>query len=230
MSELLETTLHGRVALLRFDDGKANAISDTSLAALNEALDHAEKEADAAVLLGRPGRFSAGFDLSVMTQGPEAARQLVAGGAHLALRMAEAPIPIVAACSGHALAMGSLLLLASDFRVGARGDFKIGLNEVAIRMTLPGFAIELARERLSRRHLGPATVLAEIVDPDRATDVGWLDRVVEPDALEAAALEEATRLGELPRRAFSETKRALRADMLARIRASLEDLASWGAS
>jgi enoyl-CoA hydratase len=230
MSDLLETTLHDRVALLRFDDGKANAISHESLAALNEALDLAEKEADAAVLLGRPGRFSAGFDLSVMTEGPEAARQLVAGGAHLALRMAEAPIPIVAACSGHALAMGALLLLSADLRVGARGPFKIGLNEVAIRMTLPGFAIELARERLSRRHLGPATVLAEIVDPDRATDVGWLDQVVEPEALEATALEEAARLGALPRRAFSETKRALRAEMLARIRTSLEDLASWGAS
>jgi enoyl-CoA hydratase len=230
MSDLLETTLHDRVALLRFDDGKANAISHQSLAALNEALDHAEKEADAAVLLGRPGRFSAGFDLSVMTEGPEAARQLVAGGAQLALRMAEAPIPIVAACSGHALAMGALLLLAADLRVGARGSFKLGLNEVAIRMTLPDFAIELARERLSRRHLGPATVLAEIVDPDRATDVGWLDRVVAPEALEATALEEAARLGELPRRAFSETKRALRADMLGRIRASLEGLATWGAS
>jgi len=216
------------VAVLRFDDGKANVISPASLEALDAGLDRAEKEAGAALLIGRTGRFSAGFDLGTLRQGGEAARNLVHGGARLLLRMAEAPIPVVAACSGHALGMGALLLLASDLRVGARGPFKIGLNEVGIGMVLPGFAVGLARERLSLRHLGRAANLAEIYDADGAADAGFLDQVVAPELLEEVAQERATRLAALPRGAFSETKRRLRGFMLEQVRSGLEaDMASW---
>jgi enoyl-CoA hydratase len=95
-------------------------------------------------------------------------------------------------------------------------------------MTLPGFAVELANERLSKRHLLRATATAEVYAPAAACDAGYLDRVVPPEKLEAEALAEAARLAELPRRAFAETKRALRGAMVERIRAGLErDLANW---
>jgi enoyl-CoA hydratase len=124
--------------------------------------------------------------------------------------------------------MGALLLLGADVRIGVEGDFKLGLNEVAIRMTLPGFAVELANERLSKRHLLRATTLAELYGPAAACDAGYLDRVVPAEQLEAEAMAEAARLAELPRRAFSETKRALRGAMVERIRAGLDkDLAGW---
>jgi enoyl-CoA hydratase len=228
MSELVRFDLVGNVARLHFDDGKANAISLAALEALNGALDRAEKEAGAVLLLGRAGRFCAGFHLDTMSQGPEAARGLVAGGARWLARMADSKLPIVAACGGHALAMGALLLLGADVRIGAEGDFKIGLNEVAIRMTLPAFAIELAGERLSRRHLLRATELAEIYSPAAAVDAGYLDRVVPAERLEAEALAEAARLAELPRRAFAETKRGMRGALALRIRAGLdENLRTW---
>ena len=228
MSDPVHFSLTGSVARLHFDDGKANAVSPTALAALNAALDRAEKAAGAVVLLGRAGRFCAGFDLNTMQEGPEAARRLVAGGAALLARMAGSPLPIVVGCGGHALAMGALLLLGADVRIGAEGDFKLGLNEVAIRMTLPGFAVELANERLSKRHLLRATTLAELYAPAAACDAGYLDRVVPAEKLEAEAMAEAARLAELPRHAFAETKRALRGAMVERIRAGLEeDLAGW---
>ena len=228
MSDLVRTTIQGSVARLDFDDGKANVISPTSLEALHAALDRAEKEAGAVALFGRPGRFSAGFDLATIQEGPESARALVAGGARLAARLADCPLPVVVGCGGHALAMGALLLLGADVRIGAQGDFKIGLNEVAIQMTLPAFAIELANERLSRRHVLRATTLAELYDPAGACDAGYLDRAVAPDDFEAAVIEEATRLAELPRRAFAGTKRAQRGAMVERIRSRIEeDLADW---
>jgi enoyl-CoA hydratase len=179
-------------------------------------------------LFGRSGRFCAGFDLNTIQESPDAARRLVAGGAVLAARLAAAPLPVVIACGGHALAMGALLLLGADVRIGAEGDFKLGLNEVAIRMTLPGFAVEFANERLSKRHLLRATTLAELYGPAGACDAGYLDRVVPAERLEAEAMAEATRLAELPRRSFAETKRALRGAMVERIRAGLEhDLTGW---
>jgi enoyl-CoA hydratase len=127
------------------------------------------------------------------------------------------------ACSGHALAMGAVLLLGADFRIGVAGDFKIGLNEVAIRMTLPHFAVEIARDRLSRRHLQRSVIQAEIYTPEGAVDAGYLDRVVPAERLAEEAMAEAERLAALPRGAFSETKRRVRAPGIERIRSSLAE-------
>jgi enoyl-CoA hydratase len=228
MSDLVRFSLAGSVARLDFDDGKANVISPVSLPALNAALDRAEKEAGAVALFGRPGRFCAGFDLNTMQSGAEPARRLVAGGALLAARLAASPLPVVVGCGGHALAMGALLLLGADLRIGAEGDFKLGLNEVAIGLTLPDFAVELANERLSKRHLLRATTTAEAYGPAAACDAGFLDRVVPAERLEAETLAEAARLAELPRQAFAGTKHALRGAMVERIRAGLDkNLARW---
>ncbi|HEY8120616.1 MAG TPA: crotonase/enoyl-CoA hydratase family protein [Myxococcota bacterium] len=228
MPELLRYELRDSVALLRFDDGRANAVSHAAIDAIHAALARAEKEAGAAVLLGRPGRFSAGFDLSVIKQGRDASRALVTAGGELLLRIVESEVPVVAACSGHALAMGALLLLASDLRIGASGDFKLGLNEVAIDLTLPLFALELANARLARSQLTRATTLAEVYDPAGALAAGYLDRVVAPEQLEPEALAAAVQLAKLSRGAYQGTKRKLRGDLVARVRSTLaRDMGGW---
>ncbi len=224
--DIVRIELQEEVAILHFDDGKANAFSLAALAAFDSALDEAGKAAKSVVIAGRPGRFSAGFDLSVMRSGDAGAvGRMVRSGAELALRLYELPQPVVIACTGHAVAMGAVALLAADTRIGAAGDFKIGLNEVAIGMTLPPFAVELARDRLSRRHLQRATGLSELYGPEAAVDAGFLDRVVAPDALLGEAVGEARRFAALDGRAHLGTKRNLRGDTIERIRATLDGLA-----
>lgn len=213
----------GDVAVIRLDDGKANAVSPAVLAAIGTALDQAEEAGQAVLLLGRPGRFSAGFDLSVLREGgPSAGRALVTGGAQLALRLARFPAPVVIGCTGHALAMGAVLLMAADTRIGAAGDFKIGFNEVAIGMTTPIFLLELARERISKRHFVRAVVQAEIYSPGTGVDAGFLDQTVDAAQLEAEALAEAARLAKLPRAAYVRTRGLLRGATLDHIEATLE--------
>jgi enoyl-CoA hydratase len=204
------------------DDGKANALSPALIDALHRELDRAEKEAAAIVLVGRPGRFCAGFDLSVMGGGGDAVRDLVGAGAELCMRVFEFPKPVVAACTGHALAAGILLVAVCDFRVGARGDFKLGLNEVAIGMALPHFGREIARERVSKRHLDRAVVHAELYAPEAAVDAGFLDAVVDPADVVATASDHARRLSRLDPAAFARTQRALHADAVSRIRDRLK--------
>jgi enoyl-CoA hydratase len=224
MSDSVQYELSGDVAILRLDDGKANALDPSVIAALRDGLTRAEKESAAVLLTGRPGRFSAGFNLGVLRDGgPDAARGLVTAGAELAVHVARQPTPVVIACNGHALAMGAVLLLAADLRIGAAGDFKIGFNEVAIGMATPIFLAEFARERLSKRHLQRATVQAEIYSPEAAVDAGFLDRVVAPDDLFAGALEEAQRLAQLPRAAFARTRGIVRGEALERIESTLAD-------
>lgn len=213
---------HEGVGIVRMDDGKVNALSNDMLGELQAALDRAEKEATALVLTGREERLSGGFDLKVMQQGAEAARDMVRGGAELALRMAEFPVPVVVACNGHAIAMGAILLCAADLRIGVAGDFKIGLNEVAIGLTLPTFGVEFARQRLSKRHFHRAATLAELYDPAGALDAGFLDRTVPAADLQVQALAAAQTLSQLPSQAFRGTRARVYADSLAAIRRSLD--------
>ncbi len=210
------------VAVITLDDGKANAISGALLERLHDALDQAEQEARAVVIVGRDGRFSAGFDLAAMTASPESMRSLVTDGARLLMRLYGLALPTVAACTGHALAAGALLLLSCDHRVGAVGSFKIGLNEVGIGMALPLFAIELARERLVATEFGPATLQARIYDPSGAIGAGYLDRVVPPTEVLTTALADAQRLAELRTGAYARTKLATRQGVISRVLTSLD--------
>lgn len=223
MSTALATyELRDTVAVITMDDGKVNALSPQMLAALNGHLDQAEAEAKAVLLRGRPGRFSGGFDLTVMTGGIEEMRALLVSGAELLLRLYGYPRPVVAACTGHALAAGALLLLASDRRVGAHGSFKIGLNEVSIQMPLPVFGMELARDRLSKRHFTQAVTQARIYDSDSAVDAGYLDATVAPEQLGEVAFETAKQLSALPNPAFQATKQRERGATIRHIETTLE--------
>lgn len=221
--ELVRYAFDDGVAVIRLDDGKANAISHEMANQINRALDQAEADGARAVVIGgRPGRFCAGFDLPTMRSGVEEARDLLRVGADLALRLYLFPTPVVLAVSGHALAMGAILLMATDLRIGAAGAFKIGLNEVGIGMPVPRFATELADDRLSRRHLDAAVNLATIYDPDGATDAGYLDVVVDPSEVDALALARATELAAaLHATPFITTRENRRAEPAARIRAGL---------
>lgn len=205
------------IAVVTLDDGKANAFSTATLVTLESLLDQAEADgARALVLVGRPGKFSAGFALDEMTGDVTAMRALVVRGARFWLRLYGLGMPTVAACTGHALAGGALTLLSCDRRITADAPAKIGLTEVAIGLTLPKFAYALAEDRLHRPALAAATIGAQVYDPAGALEVGYVDQVVPADDLLATAVAEAARLGQLDTAAYSATKRNARADLIAR--------------
>jgi enoyl-CoA hydratase len=209
------------IGILWLDDGKVNALTLDRVNACLQGLDRAEKEAQALLIVGRPGCFSAGFDLSVLRQGGDAASEMFLAGSELALRLYAFPYPVVIACTGHAIAMGAILCLSADTRIGAEGDYKIGLNEVAIGVALPELGVELARERLSKRHLNHAVLQAQLYTPSEAVDVGFLDRVTSPDTQIDECIETAQRLASLDSAALTSTKLQLRGDAITRIRDSL---------
>jgi enoyl-CoA hydratase/carnithine racemase len=207
------------VAVITFDDGKANVYSHEALGSLTEALDRADADpgARAVVIAGRPGRFSAGFDLPTMTASAESMRSLVKAGAQFVTRVLLEPLPVVAACTGHALAAGALVLLGADHRVGAGGEWKIGLNEVSIGMPLPLWAVELARYRLAPTHFEWRVVLGQVGGPEEAVDAGFLDRVVTADAVVGEATATAATLAGLRTGAVSGTKSRARQELVRRM-------------
>jgi enoyl-CoA hydratase len=222
VADLLTYLRNGSVATIRMDDGKVNALSIAMQRELNQALDQAVADKASVLLTGREQRFSAGFDLNVFRQGGAAAEEMLIGGFELSYRLLSFPTPVVAACNGHALAMGAFLLLSADVRIGAAGAFKIGANEVAIGMTLPNTALEICRQRMPPTHLTRAVITAEIYSPEHAVAAGFLDHVAPAGELLARAQETAAALAKLDATAHAETKLRARAATLTAMRAAIE--------
>ena len=220
--DVMQYRLDGDVAILRFDDGKANAVGHAFIDAMNKGLDQAEKESKAVVIIGRPERFSGGFDLSEFKKGPDAAQALLKKGSEMFLRMYSHPQPLIAACTGHAIAAGAFLLLSCDTRIGTLGDYKLGLNETAIGMNFPVFGHELASSRISKRHLTAVLIQSTMYNPDSAIDAGFLDEAVDPRNLEKRSLEVAAQLALLPGDAYAKNKLDARAISLQKIRESIQ--------
>jgi enoyl-CoA hydratase len=223
MSDILTYRLDGSIAVLGFDDGKANVLNDESITGLHQALDRAQQEAGAAVIVGRPGRFSGGFDLSVMGSDVHAMQALVQSGAHLLMRIWEFPRPVLIACTGHAVAAGAMFLLAADYRIGVEGEWSIGLNESAIGMPLPTFAVELARARLSPRFFTRAALHAELYGGEAAVEVGYLDEAVPPQELLDRAMEKARQLAKFETSGYYPSKLRARRALAAFVRDTMAD-------
>jgi enoyl-CoA hydratase len=222
MTVLVEVKKESNYCMIQMDDGKANALSFEMLAQLDAALDQAADAGKVVILCGRPGKFSAGFDLSVMGQGGDAMIDLLRNGAGLSRRLLNFDTPVILAVSGHALAMGALLLLSADYRIGTEGNFKIGLNEVAIGMTLPYFGVELARDRLANEHVNNAVGLARIYGPAEAVAAGYLDEAVAGEELLPRAIALAEQLAGLNMEAHKQTKARVRANLNAALDIALE--------
>ena len=222
MTTLVNYELKDSVATLTMDDGKVNVMSIAMSSALNAALDKAASDRAVVVLTGRPGVFSAGFDLNALTAGGPDAQKMVAMGFELAYRMLSFPMPIVVACSGHAIAMGVFLILAADYRLGADGPFRVGANEVAIGITMPHFGVEICRQRLAPAHFNRAVIFSEMYSPSDAVPAGFLDRVVPAAELLNEAQKFAVSLTKLNMAAHTASKLRLREQTLKAIRAAID--------
>ena len=223
MSDLIDYHLEDGIATLTLSNGKVNAISPDVISAFNAALDQAEQDRAVVIITGQPGILSGGYDLKVMTASPEQAIELVRQGSTLARRLLAHPFPVVIACSGHAVAKGAFLLLSVDYRIGVEGPFSIGLNEVQIGMTMHHAGIELARDRLRKSAFHRSVINGEMFNPLTAVDAGFLDKVVKPDELQAAALEAARQLKKINMKAHRNTKLKVRKELLETLDKAIEE-------
>ncbi len=220
-SAIVSHSIQDGIATITMDDGKRNVVSPEMLRQLNAALDEAEQANAIVVLTGREGVLSAGFDLKVLKSGSLDALNMLIGGFQLSRRLLAFPTPVVIACPGHAIAMGSFLLLSGDYRIGTRGDFKIVANEVEIGLKVPRSAMEICKQRLATPYLDRSVLLSECYSPDTAVEAGFLDRVVEPGELQVLAQEQARGYLKLDRQAHRASKLGLRHDMLKQLDAAI---------
>jgi enoyl-CoA hydratase len=223
MQNLVNFSYADKVSKIVMDDGKANVMSPAMLGALHAAFDEAD-HADGLVLLSSGGKhFSGGFDLSVLSTGTHQEKvEMLKAGAELALRILSFPRPVITLCQGNALPMGAFLLLASDVRIAADGPYRIGLNEVMIGLTLPLFAIEIARQRLSPAYFNRALMTGEMFEPQEACTAGFFDRVVSPEQMPDVIAETLSALSKIDYAAHAATKARARKGAIDAVRAAID--------
>jgi enoyl-CoA hydratase len=120
------------------------------------------------------------------------------------------------------VAKGAFLLLAADYRIGVAGDFKIGLNEVAIGMPMHHFGIELAKFRMSPRYVHRSLLLAEMFSPKQALEAGFLDKLVNSDDFADEVQVLAQSMTNLDMSAHGKTKQHARRPILAKFQQCIE--------
>ena len=210
--------LDGGIATITIDDGKRNALPPTVLKGIYAALRRAESDQAPVILTGREGVFSAGFDLKVMKAGNADTLRMLRAGYSLTARIMAYPHPVVAACSGHSMAMGLFMMLSCDYIIGIEGDFNLTANEVALGLTMPRVACTVMQQRLSPAAYQRAVNLSEYFHPGNAVAAGLFDEVVQPQALTQRARECAEQFAELDARAHRDTKRRIRAEQIKAVR------------
>ena len=221
MAPLTRSEITDGTAWITLDDGKVNALSLALIQEIGARLDQAEAARAVAVLRGRAGIFSAGFDLKTFAKGDTDGVRMVTAGARLVERLLAYPYPVLTVCTGHAYPAGAFLMLAADVRLGVEGAFRIGLNETAIGMTVPRFAVELARHRLTPPGFARITTAA-MFSPEEAAALGYLDRVLPAPLLDAAAHEEAQRLRALDMPSCAGTKARVNERVIAAVRSAID--------
>ena len=148
-------------------------------------------DAGAVVLAGNQKVFSGGFDLKVFGSGdPQAALDMLKAGFELSHRLLSFRKPVVAAITGHAIAMGAFLSCSVDHRIAAPG-YKFHANEVINGMVIPWPGLEVLKLRLTRSAYQQAVGLARVYLTDTAVSGGWVDELAMPDLVLERAIEAA---------------------------------------
>jgi len=229
---LVSYTFADGVSTIKLDDGKANVMSVKMLSGINQALDQAEAAGGVVIITGRDGMFSGGFDLGVFKAGDkDEIYTMLSSGARLAQRLLSFPLPTICACSGHAIAMGIFTLLSTDYRIAINGDSKFAANEVAIGMTVPHFAIETLRQRLTPLQLNKAVNFAYYFSAKEALQAGIVDELTSAEELQATAMARASDALKLDAKAHKDSKLRMRENLLATMENAIDrDCADWKAA
>ena len=220
-------TQHDDVSIITLDDGKANVFSANMSNTINSLLDDVPDDRGSLLFTGRPGLFSAGFDLKTISGGdPKAALEMTTAGFKLLSRIYSFPRPVIAASSGHAIALGAFLLCCADYRLGAAGNFIVQANETRNGMAIPTPILEISKSRILKNHWYRAILNAEAYPISDSVDAGYLDEVVDPEELMSKSLEVAKDLATLSHPHYKLTKDLDQQAVLKRINDSIEEMAN----
>lgn len=200
-------------AVLRFASGKVNAITPAFLGETDDALLACRQDdaVRALVVTGGDSRFfSFGLDVRFLLRlSRYEMATFLKNLNNLLRRLYHFPKPVVAAVNGHAMAGGLLLSATADYRIGAEGDFSIGLSEVKLEIAAPAASLRLLARQAGAALARELALTGVILSPQEALDRGLWHELVPAKRLQERALRKAAELGPLPRNGIALNKHFL---------------------
>jgi len=197
------------ISIIKLDDGKANAFSYEMLSQVNELLAKVPRDSGALVITGRENLFSGGFDLKTLATGDtEKITKMVQLGYRLLLELYSFDRPIIAAVSGHSIALGLFVTCSADYRIAVDGQYVCQANEVRNNMDIPTQIMEILKARVNKNYFYSAVFHADAYSVQDSIAVGYIDEVVSKNKFMDRVMEKAKELATLPHPFYANTKKS----------------------
>jgi enoyl-CoA hydratase len=221
----------GRIAVLRLDKARGNAIDEPLVEALTAAAGELARDPEVqGVLLAsaHPKLFCPGLDLVSLAEYDRPSMERFMSAFSVAVwALYGLPKPVVAAVSGAAVAGGCILALTADLRVLKRAA-PIGLNEVKVGVPLPWTVTRLLRASVPPPALSRIALLGRNFSDQSALEAGLADEIAEASGFEALCRSRLEEFVEKDARSLAATKAWLREPVLAEMMAHEgERLSAW---
>ncbi len=211
------------ISIIKLDDGKANAFSYDMLTQVNELLAKVPRDSGALVITGRDGLFSGGFDLKTLAAGDmEKITKMVHLGYRLLLELYSFDRPIIAAVSGHSIALGLFVTCSADYRIAIDGKYICQANEVRNNMDIPTQIMEILKARVNKNYFYPAVFHSDAYSVQDSIEVGFIDEVVPQTEFMDRVMEKAKELATLPHPFYANTKKSAQDDVRQKISDAIE--------
>jgi len=219
MSDAIATlSQENNISVIKLDDGKANAFSYDMLTTFNELLAQVPRDSGSLVITGREGLFSGGFDLKTLATGDmDKIKKMVHLGYRTLLELYSFERPVIAAVSGHSIALGLFVTCCADYRIAIDGQYICQANEVRNNMDIPTQIMEILIARVNKNYFYPAVYHSDAYSMKDSIAVGYIDEVVAEDKFMGRVMDKAEELSSLPHPFYVNTKHFAQGDVMKKI-------------
>ena len=214
---MIKVSQQDQIQILELNRPKVNAIDESLIKALNAELDKSESDNSikGIILTGQDGIFSGGLDIiNLYEKDKEYMKSFWDLFSNLLLRIYRYPKLIFTAISGHSPAGGTVISIMTDYRIMSKGNYVIGLNEVAVGLSMPIAIGRVFQSLLGERVAEKMTLTGKLVNPDKALEIGLIDEAIDSENLLKHSINTMNEWLKLPFNKQIESKLSLRNDII----------------
>jgi Delta3-Delta2-enoyl-CoA isomerase len=213
----IKITVKEKIALLTLDKGRSNAIGAEMVMELMEMIQNIERDDNVSgvILTGKDEYFTAGLDLiELFDYSEEQIKKFWEQYFTLIHTLTAFKKPLIAAINGHAPAAGTIFSLCCDYRVMARGEFSIGLNEIALGIIVPDSFFQLYASCIGRQNASKYLLEGKLMNPDEALGSGLVNEVVPAGSVISAAVKQMQKYLQFNKIIWQESKQNIRRNLV----------------
>lgn len=217
---MIEQKVLDNIAIIKLKTGKGNTFSLADMEEFSECLNkiNSNEEILGLIITGSNRSFSIGGDINSIQnlKSDEDISEYFDKMDSLLLLLFSINIPVIAAINGHAIGLGFLIALCSDYIISSRVDkIKIGLPEIKIGMAIDSTMCEVLNfNNLTGKELSKIIFQGDLLNVNEVFDMGVIDEIVNDDVVIERAIQKIKILTNDNSKAFSVNKLVIRGESI----------------